>query len=77
MKAKVTFKMYLAYVGLTVTQMAELLDCSAGYLQLVITGQKKPSPRFNRQVVKATDGWINLLEPECSAQIVLEQQKAA
>lgn len=77
MRAKVTFKMYMAYVGLTVEQMAQVLDCSAGYLQLLITGQKKPSPKFNRAIVQATDGWINLLEPESSAEIRPISKKAA
>ncbi len=77
MKVKVTFKMYMAYVGLTVAQMAQVLECSAGYLQLVISGQKKPSPKFNRAIVRATDGWINLLEPESSAEIQIESKKAA
>ena len=77
MKVKVTFKMYLAYIGLTVAQMAQVLECSAGYLQLVISGRKKPSKKFNKAIVRATDGWINLLEPESSAEIVVEQRKAA
>lgn len=77
MRAKVTFKMYLAYVGLTVAQMAEILDCSAGYLQLVISGQKKPSPKFNRAIYQATDGWINLLEEELSAVVVPSSKRAA
>jgi len=77
MRVKVTFKMYLAYVGLTVAQMAELLECSPGYLQLVICGQKRPSPKFNRAIVRATDGWINLLEQESSAEVVVASRIAA
>ena len=77
MRVKMTFRMYLAYVGMSIKEMAEVLDCSAGYLQMIMSGQRKPGRRFNKDVVRATDGWINLLKSESSGEVEIEPEKAA
>jgi transcriptional regulator with XRE-family HTH domain len=48
-------KAYCAQIGLTLTQFAELIDCSAAYLSGVSTGNRIPGPRLANEIMRATN----------------------
>jgi transcriptional regulator with XRE-family HTH domain len=59
-----SIKIYLATVGMTMTDFAKSLDCAMPYLSSIANGRAKPSKRLARDIYKATGGVVDIDIPE-------------
>ncbi len=53
-------KVYLAEIGMTAKKFSEIADCNCRYLSLIMNGRVKAGKRLTRDILKLTDGQVDL-----------------
>lgn len=53
-------KAYLANIGMTTKEFAEMMETHVSYMSEIIHGRRRPGPRLAKDIFEATDGVISL-----------------
>lgn len=72
----VSLKVYLATVGMTMTEFAKIVECRMSYISRISTGGCYPSKRLARDIFKATNGAVNIQRPETPKQVKKKEKIA-